>query len=91
MYIVINKTTNSEIIIEGCWPDEELLEMVKNGEEVIVYSTYSETVKIISLGEPDYYGEPQLDDKIVEFKLPIDLLNTFRRDRYTGKLINKGV
>lgn len=45
MYIVINKTRNDSVNIEGNWPTTLTDELIEQGEEIIVISFYSKTIK----------------------------------------------
>ena len=44
MYIIINKSKRSTIKCEGDWPD--LDEELNTGDEIIVISLYSNTIKV---------------------------------------------
>lgn len=46
MYIIINKTRQSNTPYEGSWPVEHLEQMLNKGDRVIVISLYSNTVKV---------------------------------------------
>jgi hypothetical protein len=46
MYIIINKTHRKEFKIEGGWPDGLIEHMLNQGDDIIVISTYSNTIKI---------------------------------------------
>ena len=46
MYIVINKTTGSEATITGDWPIEFFDSILNSGNDIIVISTYSNTIKV---------------------------------------------
>ena len=44
MYYIINKTTNQTTTHHGDWPN--LNEQLTNGEDIIVISVYSNTIKV---------------------------------------------
>ena len=46
MYIVINKTTGSEATITGDWPLEFFDSILNARNDIIVISTYSNTIKV---------------------------------------------
>ena len=48
MYIIINRTDNSSKTHEGSWPLDYLEGLLNNGEDVIVMSLYSNTIKVPS-------------------------------------------
>ena len=58
MYIIINNTTRKNTKIEGSFPQDLVVEMLEKGDDLIIISTYSNTIKIPYL-EPDSnnYGE----------------------------------
>lgn len=62
MYIILKRNFASEpIFIEGSWPSKELEALLEDGADIIVISTYSNTVKIPRLvddnGEVDWEWE----------------------------------
>ena len=46
MYTIINKTDNTSTNYTGNFPYNELLDLLENDKDVIVISTYSNTIKI---------------------------------------------
>lgn len=46
MYYIINKTTNKTIKYEGSFPSDFVEKMLNNQEDLIIISTYSNTVKV---------------------------------------------
>ena len=46
MYIVINKTEKNSTEYTGVFPYKELVELLENDNDIIVMSTYSNTIKI---------------------------------------------
>ena len=46
MYVIINKTQRKEFRITGSWPSDIVDYMLNNGDDLIVISTYSNTIKI---------------------------------------------
>ena len=58
MYIIINNTTRKNTKVEGNFPSDLIIEMLEKGDDLIIISTYSNTIKIPYL-EPDSnnYGE----------------------------------
>jgi hypothetical protein len=67
MYFIINNTKNNCEHYVGNWPSERIDQLVlKNKDDVIVISTYSNTIKVLSAGEK--YGEPFVETK--EYKIP---------------------
>ena len=72
MYIVINSTKRTSKIVTGSFPIDEIELMLNNGENLIIISLYSNTIKVpYHDGEWDYY-EYQLP-KGVEIKLNPDI------------------
>lgn len=58
MYIIVNKTLGTEIKYQGNFPYDILIEMLESGNDLIVISTYSNTIKVPYLDEESYnYGE----------------------------------
>ena len=58
MYTIINNTTRKNTKIEGNFPQDLVVEMLEKGDDLIIISTYSNTIKIPYL-EPNSnnYGE----------------------------------
>lgn len=58
MYTIINNTTRKNTKVEGNFPSDLIVEMLEKGDDLIIISTYSNTIKIPYL-EPDSnnYGE----------------------------------
>lgn len=46
MYYIINRTKRTTVTHNGDWPLSYLDELLNQGDEVIVISTYSDTVKV---------------------------------------------
>lgn len=46
MYKIINKTKKSIVNVIGDWPNDDVEQMLNNGDKVIVISTYSNTIKV---------------------------------------------
>lgn len=46
MYTIINRTNNSIEYHTGNWPDAYLNELLDQGDQVIVMSSYSHTIKV---------------------------------------------
>ena len=46
MYIVINNTKNKQYQFTGGWPSGIIEYMLDNGDDIIVISTYSNTIKV---------------------------------------------
>lgn len=46
MYKILNRTKNESIITHGNWPSDLLNSLLNNGNDVIVMSTYSNTIKV---------------------------------------------
>ena len=58
MYIVINKTKNTETKYKGNFPYNTLVDLLENGDDLIVVSTYSNTIKVPYLDEDSHnYNE----------------------------------
>jgi hypothetical protein len=70
MYIVINKTLNTTKRYKGNWPDHHLLPLLNDGNDVIVISLYSNTIKVPFSTEQ--YGEKEWE--WTDYPLPIDLI-----------------
>jgi len=66
MYILINKTTRKTEIVEGGWPIKYVNALLDKGDEFIVISFYSNTIKVPTIGAVDEFG----DQKWTEYKLP---------------------
>ena len=51
MYVVLNQTKKKEFRITGGWPGDVIDYMLNNGDDLIVISTYSNTIKVpVSFG-----------------------------------------
>lgn len=71
MYIIVNKTDNTEELIEGDYPYNYIQELIlEKGKDIIIISTYSNTIKIPTIVEE--YGVKEVDVK--NFNLPIDII-----------------
>jgi hypothetical protein len=46
MYIVINRTKRTETKYKGSFPYSLLVDLLENGDDLIVISTYSNTIKV---------------------------------------------
>ena len=46
MYTIINKTQRKEFKLTGDWPVDIVEHMLCNGDDIIVISTYSNTIKV---------------------------------------------
>ena len=57
MYTVINKTQRKEFKFTGSWPDDIIEYMLNNGDDIIVISTYSNTIKIPVGLSTEFKGE----------------------------------
>ena len=58
MYTVINKTDKTSIKYTGNFPYSKLVELLENDKDIIVVSTYSNTIKVPYLDMDSYnYGE----------------------------------
>ena len=58
MYTIINNTTRKNTKVEGNFPSDLIVEMLEKGDDLIIISTYSNTIKVPYL-EPgtNNYGE----------------------------------
>ena len=71
MYMIV-KTPKVVEIIEGNWPDRYLEELILDkGKDVIVISTYSNTIKVPKIIEMNGIKELEWEN----YHLPISLLN----------------
>lgn len=68
MYYIINKTTNTHNTIEGNYPMAWIDSLLDKGDDIIVISTYSNTIKI-PIGFNEEYGEYVWK----EYNLPAEL------------------
>lgn len=55
MYIILNRTKKTTEKVEGNWPQEYLDRELEAGNDIIVISTYSDTIKVPT--EKEEYGE----------------------------------
>ena len=91
MYKIINNTQRKTFIYFGA-PPRKLDEMIENGDDLIVISTYSNTIKVPTIRpendvEPDMYnlGEKEWDfdeyqfDKYPEVPLYPELPHTYAK------------
>lgn len=46
MYYIINRTKNSTLTHKGAFPGDYLDDLLNKGDEIIVISTYSNTIKV---------------------------------------------
>lgn len=70
MYYIINKTTRTTLTHVGGWPGNYLDQRLKDGEDIIVISTYSNTIKVpfqVNQDEYDWtdYPLPSLSHELV--------------------------
>ena len=70
MYIIINRTSNTKTVVTGNWPDLLLTGLVHSGSDIIVISTYSNTIKVPRRTELN--GEVEYE--WVDYELPVRLL-----------------
>ena len=73
MYIIINRTTNENTIIEGGWPTIYLEKLLNQGNDIIVISTYSNTIKTV-VKKIEGYGEIYWEWK--EYNIPENMVKT---------------
>ena len=69
MYIIINTTTKERVNHEGNWPEDYLVKLLLKGDDVLVISTYSNTLKELRL-KPKLYGDYYVDIH-AEYHFPI--------------------
>ena len=69
MYIIINTTTKERVNYEGNWPEDYLVKLLLKGDDVLVISTYSNTVKMLKLW-PKLYGGYRVEID-AEYHFPI--------------------
>jgi hypothetical protein len=46
MYIILNKTRQTKEEVSGPWPKEHLEKLLNRGDRIIVYSLYSNVIKV---------------------------------------------
>jgi len=46
MYTIINNTTRKNTKVEGNFPSDLIVEMLEKGDDLIIISTYSNTIKV---------------------------------------------
>jgi hypothetical protein len=68
MYIIINKTAKTQKTYEGSWPAMYLEAMISNGDDIIVVSLYSNTIKVPK-GTTVSNGIEEID--WIEYPLPL--------------------
>jgi hypothetical protein len=66
MYILINKTKQKTEILDCGWPIKYVNALLDKGDEFIIISLYSNTIKVPTIGAVDAFGE----QKWTEYKLP---------------------
>lgn len=76
MYIIINNTTKETIGYKGNWPQEYLVKLLLKGEDVLVISMYSNTIKMLKL-EKELHGEDYYVESPVEYPLPIEYIEQY--------------
>lgn len=69
MYTIINKTKGKNFISIGDWPMDIIYSMLNNGDDIIIISTYSNTIKIPVGIIDEYTGEWEFK----EYKYPPDM------------------
>ena len=57
MYTIINKTKGKEFKLTGNWPSDIIEYMLNNGDDIIVISSYSNTIKIPVGFGTEYEGQ----------------------------------
>jgi hypothetical protein len=57
MYTIINKTTSENFKFTGNYPIKIVEHMLNNGDEIIIISTYSNTIKIPVGLSQEFIGE----------------------------------
>ena len=74
MYIIINKTKGINFKHEGGFPEEELIDMLEEDDDLIIISSYSNTIKVPYL-DPDSnnYGKTKSSRDWVykDYKIPL--------------------
>lgn len=70
MYIVINNTVRKTFTFTGNWPESFIEHMLDIGNELIVISTYSNTIKIPGGFSEKFEGEREWN----EYKYSPDML-----------------
>lgn len=56
MYKIINSTTGVTTVVEGNFPSALIIAMLENGDDLIIVSTYSNTIKVPYIGENINYN-----------------------------------
>lgn len=80
MYIIINKTKNTETKHIGNFPDVE--QLLNNGDDIIIVSLYSNTIKIPYIDHSQNgYGENIWEWKEYNMEL-LDILKKLCTERY---------
>jgi hypothetical protein len=75
MYIIVNKTQNANISLKGGWPERYVTALLEQGDDFIVISLYSNTIKI-PCGYEEYNSIKEYKWK--EYDLPFaDLANGY--------------
>jgi hypothetical protein len=77
MYIVVNKTTRGNNRYKGEFPLDEIETLLENGDDVIIISLYSNTIKIPFIGKTNNYGltKSGYDWEFKEYPLPYECQN----------------
>jgi len=52
MYIIINKTQNKTVHVQGNFPDP--YEELENGDKIVIISLYSNTIKVPFIARVEY-------------------------------------
>jgi len=76
MYIIINNTTKETIGYEGDYPEDYLLKLLLRGDDVLVISMYSNTIKVLKL-EKEIHGEDYYVESSAEYPLPIEYIELY--------------
>jgi hypothetical protein len=74
MYIIINNTTRERLTYEGFFPGNYLNDLLNKGDDVIVMSLYSNTIKVPSKSDDidNDTLEPMWDWK--DYSLAMDII-----------------
>jgi hypothetical protein len=74
MYLIINKTKNTNIKCVGNFPGNMLEEWLNEGDKIIVISTYSNTIKV----PYSVYSNGETEWEYEDFPLDINVLNQYK-------------
>lgn len=81
MYIILNKTKNETKIHEGSWPSFYLDELLDNDNDIIVISTYSNSIKVVDNVKEDFFGKVYTW-KEYDFTLGLELITTLAKQEH---------